>query len=386
MRAFTPSDNSKFTRLIGEVFSGHFPASDVSKMNLASLEKFVLRLVEYSSANMSAKTLSRIKCKDKPKWWPSDVLIEECNTKEKIKEFRITLKQLVLNCCNFFKAYNITWLPNTKSWINDENFDIARGVKRGVNEVYHSSSQNKRRKTLLSKNFTADVPNESANIFSDLPDITLFDDHYDEPPVDSDPVDQVSFLKLFNLGLNNNMVIKNERPIFSRQVKFHNCPHIPLSSDTGKLMMKNENYSVPEYVTTRKLERVEWYVNKHIPKVIDTKYEISFVPNKCKVKHFYKFPKRQLHQVKGNHIYSEFLFKLCKSLIVIIKNEDLLAKKRELDSYKLSVTLSRVPKQILNKHLCNDVVVMLNKKQVGEQITDLPKVSKFGRKIKPLIN
>lgn len=386
MRAYIQSDNTKFTRLVSEVFSGNFPASDVNKMNIASLEKFVLRLVEHTSTEMSAKTLSRIKCKDKPKWWPSDVLIEDCNTKEKIKQFRITLKQLVVNCCNFFKTYNVTWLPNTKSWINDENFDVVRGIKRSGNEVYHPSHANKRRKTLLSKNFTADVPNESANTFGDPSETKLFCElDVIESPIDPDPLDQVSFLKLFSLGLNNNIIAKTGRPIFPRIIKFLNCPHIPLSSDAGKLMMKNENYSVPDYVTARKLDRVEWYVNKHIPKIADIKFEISFVPPKYTSRHFYKFPKRQLHQVRGNYAYNEFLIKLCKSLVVVIENEDLFLKKKQLDSFKISVTVPRVSEKILKKHLCNDVVIQIKKEPVIESITKV-QFSKFGRRIKPPSN
>lgn len=378
MKAQIPSDNTKFKRLISEVFSGNFPASDVNRMNLASLEKFVLRLVEHTSNDMSAKTLSRIKCKDKPKWWPSDVLLEDCNTKEKIKQFRLTLKQLVLNCCNFFKTYNVTWLPDTKTWINDENFDVVRGIKRNINEVYHSAHASKRRKTLFSKNFTADVPNESANTFDD-PSETNFIYKFDiiEPPVETEPLDQVGFLKLFSLGLNNNSVVKMDTPLLSRQIKFLNCPHIPLSSDAGKLMMKNENYSVPDYVTARKLERVEWYVNKNIPKFNDNKFEISFVPPKYTSRHRYKFPKRQLHQVRGNSFYNNFLLKLCKSLVIVIENENLIVKKQQLDSLNISVTVPRVSQKDLKKHLCNDIVVQIKK----EPITKV-QFSKFGRKIK----
>lgn len=376
MLAHIQSDNSKFSRLITEVLNGNFPARDVSKMNLAVLEKFVLRLVEYTSVEMSAKTLSRIKCKDKPKWWPSDVLIEECNTKDKIKEFRSTLKQLVLYCCNFFKTYTITWLPNTKTWINDENYDVVRGIKRSGNEIYHPSHNSKRRKTLLSKNFTADVPNESANVFDDSCDTKLFC-NFIEPPVESEPLDQVGFLKIFSLGLNNNTGIISDRPLYSRQLKFQNCPQIPLSSDTGKLMMKNENYSVPEYVITRKLDRVEWYVNKQIPKVIDIKYEICFMPLKAVATHFYKFPKRQMPQIRGNSAYNDFLSKLCKCLVVVVENEDLVAKKKHFDSFKISVTVPRVSGNSIKQHLRKDILIQIKQEPVVE------KVNKFGRIIKP---
>lgn len=380
MRARIQSDSSKYSRLITEVFSGNFPANDVNRMNLAVLEKFVLRLVEHTSADMSAKTLSRIKCKDKPKWWPSDVLIEDCITKEKVKQFRTTLKELIVNCCNFFKTYNVTWLPNSKSRINDENFDVVRGIKRGGNDVYHPSHTSKRRKTLLSKNFTADVPNESANIFDDISEAKIRS-NCSEPPVESDPLDQVGFLKLFSLGLNNNAIVQTEQPVFSRLLKFHNCPHIPLSSDAGKLMMKNEKYSVPEYVITRKLDRVEWYINKQMPRVGDIKFEITYVPPKYTYSHLYKFPKRQLHQVRGNHAYNEFLFKLCKSVVIVIKNEDLLAKKKILESCKMCVTVPRVSENIIKQHLCSkDILIQIH--NVVDKPMPKMQLNKFGRRIK----
>lgn len=357
--AITPYVDPRKYKLVKEVLSGTFPKRQVSRMSYDRLEQFVLNLVKHTCVDVGAKNLSMIK--EKPKWWPRDVLIERPDSKQQVKQFRLTLKQLIVNCCNFFKNTG-----HTKLWINDENFDVIKvnGVRPRKSGCDTSNSTSIKLKTLSTKNIcVVSVPKIVPELFSFSQDPCFLDGSEE---ITVDPVDQAGFLKCFDLVLNNNALPKPEAPSFSRPIKFLNYPQIPLSSDIGKSMMERENYNVPEFVAMRRLERQEWYVNKEIPRISQCNYEVSFVPNN-KFNHIYKFPKKQFHQFHGNYHYRTFLFKLCRPLIVLVENEDLIEKKRKLDSFKVSVKVPKLKTVQLKKYLCREARVVLRKTMISSK-------------------
>lgn len=366
---FAPHFDLKRYKLIKEVLNGNFPKKQVTKMTSDQLEQFVLNLVKHTCVEVGAKNLSKVK--EKPVWWPSDVLIRKPLNKDRkmeTKQFRDTLKQLVQNCCNFFKGNNEKWLPPVNTWVNDENFDIdtVKSLKRSVPDESDSEHLRHKSKIIFSKSDPVIyVPNISSNSICCSADTVVSNqtEIYTDISVKEEPPNQIGFLKSFNLGLNNNDCPKPEVANFSRPIKFQNCHNIPLSSDIGKSMIKRENYGVPDYVTNRKLERLEWYVNKEIPRFVEVKYENSYVQNSKENEHFYKFPKRQFCQPRGNLAYQDFIFKLCKPLNVVLKRENLLGLKNKLDSLKV-VEISRLSKDILNRHVCKKFKVVLKQSHI----------------------
>ncbi|KAG5863642.1 hypothetical protein JTB14_015967 [Gonioctena quinquepunctata] len=358
MRSEVQNSGCARFRLLKEVLSGNYPEKSVSKMNVNSLEAFVLRLVDFTSVKASAKTVTTIDHTNKPKWWPSDVLIKKSlDNKESTKIYRGSLKQLIINCCEFFRDYKQQWLPLYKSIVFDENFDVkVKGEKRKSKDSYSNNLNNKKRRTLLHPKKDSVAVHHISLPFVRIPTY--------EPVefIASKPLNQAEFLGLFRLGLNNNGIPKEiQVPNYSRVVKLQNCPHIPLSSDIGRAMIKRENYGVPEYVNERKLERLEWYVNKDNVKVVDNKYEISFDKSKDISTHVFKFPRKRYHQVNS---LTNFLCNNIKSLKVVLKNEDLIARKKQLDVFRVKVKVPKLSGRLLKKHLCKEAKVVLENKQV----------------------
>lgn len=353
------------SKAFSDVIKGKFPEDAVKRMTIYKLRGFVVDLVKYTSAKAGKRSVSVVNRKNKPRWWPRDVLFEfdSLFNDVKSKEFRVTLQQVVEKCCEFFrnKPFERIWLSTNRTesvWINDENFDSVktRGVKR-KKDITEANSV-KRKKTLTSKNESAvqvQVINRPVKAVVYLHDI------FKVPKKPESPTQQ-QFLKSLGLIFNNNYrVPASTVPHVSKLIKLHNCPNVPISSDVGKAIIKRENYTVPEDSTTKKIERLEWYVNRSPPKKTPQHYEVTYVDNKVSDLHIYKFPKKQFHQRDVDKLYTNFLLKLCKPLYVVVKQDDLTSKKKYCDSFNVTVSLRRLSVGQLNKYLCKNFKICLTK-------------------------
>ncbi|XP_057661146.1 uncharacterized protein LOC130896829 [Diorhabda carinulata] len=313
-------------RIFKEILNGNYPAQLVNKMNMRVLERFVVRLVEYTSSWAGAKTQStQSNNVSTSNWWSlvEDLQVEK---KQNKKEFRHNLKKILVYCSEFFQSYNNQWLPDSPPWINDENFDIIFARKR-KKEYPCEVPPAKKRKKLLSLVEKDEEPLVNSKKYS--PSSTQ----------STEPLSQTEFLGILKLGINNNEIPKPFISSFIRPNRLSNCPHIPFSSDIGQLMIKKENVTVSSYVKERKLDRLEWYLNKDCSSITDSNYKLAYVPNKTTAnEHFYNFPVKRYHKYRDVQ-FQIFIHSLCKPLTVLLRNEDLPSLKKQYDKYKVSIFL-----------------------------------------------
>ncbi|XP_072383177.1 uncharacterized protein [Diabrotica undecimpunctata] len=324
-------------KIFQEVISGNYPAHNVNKMNISRLKHLVVRLVEFTSIQVSAKIRSPISETNLTNNWSldSDVLVPKLqNNKKNYKEFRSSLKRVVIDCSDFFKTCTLQWPPHGKSFENDENFDFiqTKAEKRKLRNSYSESNVSKRRKILLpctEKKFTSEpyIPLSRC-----IPG----------PQEPSKPLSQSEFLGTLKLNLNNNEIPKPQVPNSSRPNRLQNCPNIPFSSDLGQFLIKLENHKVPSSVSERKLDKLQWYINKNSQPMTNVPFEVNYCQNKKNNNHKYKFPIRQYHQLLGDHDFENFKYKLCKPLTVKLQNEDLVSLKKHYNKFKMKVRVKRL--------------------------------------------
>lgn len=204
----------------------------------------------------------------------------------------------------------------------------------------------------------------------------LFSFRYNSQEVTSPkPVNQTEFLNYFELSLNNNDIPKaTQVPNNSRVIRLQNCPHVPFSSNVGQLLMKKENCSVPDNVTERKIDRIEWYINRESPNpktVQNLNYETSYVPNKNYTEHDFRFPKRQYHQVLGNRHYTKYIYGICKPLDIDVENDDLVELKAKYDKLKMKVKVNKLSAKQLKKYVCKEAKIVIEKKKINTKSDEL---------------
>uniref|UniRef100_A0A6P7F1P1 Dipeptidase n=1 Tax=Diabrotica virgifera virgifera TaxID=50390 RepID=A0A6P7F1P1_DIAVI len=308
-----------FENIFQEVISGNYPAHNVNRMNITRLKHLVVRLVEFTSIQVSAKIRPSV-CETNLTnnlSLDSEVLVPKLQNKNNYKEFRSSLKRVVIDCCDFFKTCSPQWPPHGKSFENDENFDFiqAKAEKRRLRNSYSESTVSKRRKTLLPCNEKKCKSQPYIPLSRCVPG----------PQEPSKPLTQADFLGIFKLNLNNNEIPKPQVPNSTKPNRLQNCPNIPLSSDLGQLLIKLENHKVPSSVSERKLDKLQWYINRDSQPITNVQFEVSYCPNKknTNLGREYKFPVKQHHQLSGNHHFEKFKYKLCKPLTVVLQNEDL---------------------------------------------------------------
>lgn len=349
------SQNSSNTHLqqdthLQQVLNGDFPREALRKMNRKRLEKFVLQLVECSS-DVGAKDakdftgLYRGLCLkeiNKPEWWPSERIISQSLTTDG-KYFMELMRFLVYKCCEFFKKPSENL--NTEAFVteNDEN---SRGVKRKCCEPSCSEIPSKRR-TLMPQNVTSKSSEsiEKETIIKN-PVIQLKDIFYKPKPK---VLTQDAFLNIF--GLQNTFDHDIEDPVvpavLSSSIKFNSCSVIPFSSDLGLELMKRDNHNCPEALKSRRLEKLEWYVNKTPPRYNEITYEVTYQEKKDTTFRSYKFPKRQIWQHPGDMIFQKKAL-FCQRLTIVLIRQDLEALQKKLRrkvERKLRVIVSRMPVQ-----------------------------------------
>lgn len=354
------------------VIRGKFPKDAVKKMNIYQLQDFVVKLVKYTSANGGTRSVCVNNHKNKPSWWPRNILFEfdALSSKEKSNEFRVTLQQLVIKCCEFFRntPFEQIWLPLNRTGaarINDENSVKTRGVKRKRNVTEVSSV--KRRKTLTPKNESALRVQQAIN--TPVKAVVYLCDIF-KVPKKPEPPTQQQFLKSLGLTLNNNYKVSTSTfPQLSKIIKLHNCPHVPISSDVGKAIIKRGSYVMPDYSTAKKIERLEWYINRNPPKRTPQHYEITYVDDKVSDVHIYTFPRKQFHQSNQNELHSTILLNHCKPMSVVVVRDDLISKKKYLDNFKVNVSLQNLSIEQLNKYVCKNIQIRLTRTTVTKSST-----------------
>ncbi|CAH0556587.1 unnamed protein product [Brassicogethes aeneus] len=299
-------------RTLKDVLNGSYPKNKITKMDVYDLELFVTKLVQCTKQIVS-KTLGK-EVNEKPSWWPTALelqYMELCKAQKKRKIKATILQRLVIKCSKYFKKYACNYNSVGEIFVNDENICITK-KNRKVNQ----STKNKLR---INKGKNDMIANRYPII--KLEDIL-------RKPTARKPVTQNNFLNYFGLlPSSTEKEIKPDQYTFpSHPIKIHNSHHIPLSSDLGQMLLKRENHQLNETVLSRRLERVEWYINKAVPKE-DAKYEplqsIPALPKHC---HQYRYPKRQYHQVyKDNNKKLQ----LCKPLKVVLKKCDFSSMKKK---------------------------------------------------------
>jgi hypothetical protein len=260
-----PYDRASKSGPIVHVLNGDYPEADLRRMSLPRLERLVSSLVQCTAEAVGAKTAS------KPKWWPSGLVfthpIDLGLSSE--REIKLAFKQLIVNCCQFFKRHALV-----------EN----RGKKR---PRQHQLPPPKRHK----------------------------------PPPDSPSKTQ--FLAYFRLNAKRDQPCERpEAPTPAGAAKLTACINIPFSSDVGRLMAAREHHRITDDLKLKRLERSEWYTNKGAPRAAEVEYEA------CTYKepphsHTYRMPKRQHHHKRRSLHDADFLARFCTPLTVNLPRLDL---------------------------------------------------------------
>lgn len=342
------------------VFTGNFPKKAVSKMNRSRLERFVLQLVE-STSGVSAdeaqdfEGLCRrlfLKEVDKPLWWPSDQIIAKTITPDG-KYLMGLLKFLVYKCCEFFKKPRENL--NTEAFVTQVDQNVRKS-KRKLSAQYSektfvSDVTPVKRRTLLPRNNSVQVINKS--ILSEIksPVIKLPDILYKPKSLDQD-----QFLKLFQLKSISSPIRENLSPLPLSSfgaLKFNMCTHIPFSSDLGMELMRRDSHNCPDITKSRKLDRLEWHINKPDTNThSDISFPVTYQEKKNMTFHTYKMPKRQHYQQPGQFYYGEiedwhrrYLTVVCddlKQLPTTSKSKLQVKHLLTTSKSKLQVVLSRI--------------------------------------------
>ncbi|XP_066261647.1 uncharacterized protein [Euwallacea similis] len=331
------------SHVLTQVLKGNFPEMAVKKMNRDYLEKFVLKLVKYSS-NVSTEEpkdfagLCRslfLKEAEKPEWWPSEQVISKTLTSDG-KYFMTLLRFLVYKCCEFFKKPSENL--NTELLVTDIDSKQWIYRKRKLSDI--DSAIPIKRRTLLprscckQKKSSENLPNIESQPIVDLRVILH------KPQV----LNQNEFLRLFKLETTSSLT-QEDTPIpslITNTIKFNTCSHIPFSSDLGLELIKRDNHMCPEVTKSRKLDRLEWYINKLPLKVAEScGYEVTYQEKKGLTYRYYKFPKRQIRQHPGDVAFQmKAIF--CRLLKVVLVRHN-------LEQLQQVVKRKSKPKVILRK-------------------------------------
>lgn len=338
------------------VFTGNFPKAALSKMNRPRLERFVLQLVE-STSGVSANEAQDFEglCRrlflkevDKPQWWPSDQIIFRTITPDG-RYLMDLLKFLVYKCCEFFKKPKENL--NTEVFVTQVDESLRRS-KRKLHSLHSAESYDseftpaKRRRTLLPRNYSAQVNKKNSEILSQIksPVINLQDILYKPKSLD-----QGQFLKLFKLKSISSPITENLSGLpwtSYSSVKFNMCTHIPFSSDLGMELMRRDNHTCPEITKTRKLDRLEWHLNKpSMNPEPASSFPVSYQEKKNTTFHTYKMPKRQHYQQPGQFYYEEIEDWHRRHLTVSVVCDNLKQLQKthgKKSNSKLQVVLSRI--------------------------------------------
>lgn len=111
-------------------------------------------------------------------------------------------------------------------------------------------------------------------------------------------------------------------------IKFNNGLNgrIPFSSDYGRHIVKRDRHFVPDCVTHRRLERLEWNLREcetpPPPRNAIGDYEVTYEPKKREYVRNYRFPKRQFWQ-KAWGVKEQFARYLCRPVTVEVERMDL---------------------------------------------------------------
>lgn len=335
------------------VFTGNFPKEAVSKMNRQRLERFVLQLVE-STSGVSANEAQDFEglCRrlflkevEKPQWWPSDQIIYRTITPDG-RYLMGLLKFLVYKCCEFFKK--------PKENLNTEVFvtQVDENLRRSKRKLHSAETYTPaKRRTLLPRNYTAQVNKKNSEILSQIksPVIKLQDILYKPKSLD-----QGQFLKLLELKSISSPITENLSPLTSYgSVKFNTCTHIPFSSDLGMELMRRDNHTCPEITKTRKLDRLEWHLNKPSMNTESaSSFPVSYQEKKNTTFHTYKMPKRQHYQQPGQFYYGEIEEWHQRYLTVSVVCDNLKQLQKtygKKSNSKLQVVLSRITQKNKSK-------------------------------------
>ncbi|XP_066147394.1 uncharacterized protein [Euwallacea fornicatus] len=288
--------------LLNQVLKGHFPEMAVRKMNRDYLERFVLKLVKYSS-NVSSEepkdfaALCRslfLKEAEKPEWWPSEQVISKTLTSDG-KYIMTLLRFLVYKCCEFFKKPS----ENLNTELHVTEVDLKQRVNRKRKLSDDDGAIPIKRRTLLPRS-CCKQKKSSENLRKMLP----------QPVADlrvilhkPQALNQNEFLRLFKLESTSSL-IQEDTPnssLITNSIKFNTCSQIPFSSDLGMELIKRDNHICPEVTKSRKLDRLEWYINKVPLKAVEVcSYEVTYQEKKGLTYRYYKFPKRQIGQHPGD--------------------------------------------------------------------------------------
>ncbi|RZC39518.1 hypothetical protein BDFB_010067 [Asbolus verrucosus] len=286
---------------IVHVLNGDYPEADVKRMSLNGLERLVAKLVQCTAEAVGAKGTN------KPKWWPNGLVFNHLIDLglEDEREVKLALKQLIVNCSQFFRERT--------EW-NDEN---RKGRKRPRTERVGAAKRYRAFVQLPPKAFEPFLPMEERR----------------EPATAGAPTKD-QFLRYFRLNSKRCKMGQAVRPaVHVAAAKITNCTHIPFSSDVGRIMAAREHHHMPEELKLKRLERSEWYTNKAAPRAGEVEYETCVYrePNHT---HTYKIPKRQQYQ-KGHSFHNpEFLARFCTPLFVKLVRLDLEKVKSERDEVK----------------------------------------------------
>ncbi|XP_019874830.2 uncharacterized protein LOC109602826 [Aethina tumida] len=322
------------------VLNGGYPKNEIVNMDLYDLELFVDKLIVYTNKLLPKSVGQDVN--NRPKWWPNALEFDSFYAKNGVKKRRpkaSILQKLVIKCSRFFKKYSYNY--KTCQPFNDENSCRTANLQK-------KGASNKPNQPLVRRNLRLRKMKKIECPIMKLPIVRLED--IMKPPA---PLNKEQFLKKFNLVPDNKQSVSNppsQPPSISQSVRLRTTINIPLSSEIGKKLLKRENHQVPQDVILRRLERVEWYVNKNNnePSMSSTTLRPSIpqAPDYC---HTYKFPKRQHHQMKHYHKLLNF----CRPVSVVLEccnmhklKERYEKELKENGSKELVVYLDKQPKEL----------------------------------------
>lgn len=306
------------------VLNGKYSEANLAKMATVKLERLLTQLVWCTSEFGEQSGKNGIKCYRRPKWWPKDV-----GFKLPIKQLRrrtyssLTwnrcLRRLVDDCsqfCNNQRTTPVKWRQeDTKE--NVENREKRKADKSSVSGVKTLIPQTSNGRILRNKVLSA--INTNPVLFVRLYDILK------TPVVVPPAVSKNDFLRGFALQSKSDNVRSEREAIVPNSLRLAHVPHVPFSSDYGRVIISREKQPIPKEVHLRKIERLEWYTNdSHYPASTSSvaSYPVTYDSGKEGSFHTYKFPRRQFYQGDSTLRTVSFLKSLCKPVSVRLTRID----------------------------------------------------------------
>lgn len=309
-------------RMLLSVLNGNYSETSLAKMATARLEKLLTQLVSCTSEHSVQSGKKGVKCYRRPKWWPKDMEFKFPITELHGKTLSSLtwnkfLRRLVTVCSQFCNARIA--LVKWRQEETKENVEKRKRKTSGspLNCTKKQKTENSNGRILRNKVLSS--LNTNPVLFVRLYDILK------TPPVSPPAVTQNDFLQQLGLQTKSDSKCSDRKAITPPPLRLAHIPHVPFSSDYGRIIISREKQPVLAEVHLRRLERLEWYTK-------DTKspastnsaitYPVSYDFEKQESSHTYKFPRRQYYQGDSTLHTVSFLKSLCKPLSVRLTRID----------------------------------------------------------------